>query len=124
MNDQLQAQVTQILSQIMVSVGEVKDFSMQQLPEIAQQYVQYGIVSSIFFSVICLVILIGSSVALRISIKKQACSGIDDWFALSVVSGLAISLSFPFLCTNIHNLILALTAPKVWFILQLKEMIS
>lgn len=43
MNDQLQAQLSQILAQIMVSVGEVKDFSVAQLPDIAQQYITYGI---------------------------------------------------------------------------------
>jgi hypothetical protein len=54
MNEQLQAQLSQVLAQIMVSVGEVKNFSVAQLPDIVQQYIQYGIYSSILYSAITL----------------------------------------------------------------------
>lgn len=48
MDDELQSQLPQILNQITTSVGEVKDFSVAQLPDIAQQYIFYGLWSSLF----------------------------------------------------------------------------
>ena len=39
MNDELQSQLAQILNQITTSISEAKDFSVSQLPDIAQQYI-------------------------------------------------------------------------------------
>lgn len=60
MNEELQKQLAQVISSIVTSVGEVKDFSVAQLPDIAQQYINYGIVSSAVWVVLCTIIAVVS----------------------------------------------------------------
>jgi hypothetical protein len=124
MNKELQSQISQIIAQIMVSVGEVKDFSMEQLPDIAQQYVTYGIWSSAFYSIISLLFVIAFAFAFNF-LFKIARRGNDDELYLLLVLPAGFSL-FPIiaLCHNIHQLILVLTAPKVWFLLEIKNLLQ
>jgi hypothetical protein len=125
MNDQLQAQLSRVLTQIMVSVGEVKDFSVAQLPDIVQQYIQYGIYSSIFYSVIAflvfIVCVIGSHKVLKYIKQKGRDNGISLFIAFFIAIGLISIVAF---IVNIHSLIMVLTAPKVWFILEIKNLLS
>jgi hypothetical protein len=122
MNAELQAQITQILSAITTSVGEVKDFSVSQLPDIAQQYINYGIVRS---SVWVALNIIGIIICSIISFKIYKGWNKEDETIVFIIPFVAIAVSsIIFFCHNLHDLILVLTAPKVWFILQLKDLIS
>jgi hypothetical protein len=128
MNEQLQAQITQILSQIMVSVGEVKDFSVAQLPDIAQQYITYGLWSNAFQAVFLgLVVIV--CIGLGWSIIKYSIKNEDNkdeeglFFAISIPGAFGIIAFFIFI-NKIHHLIMILTAPKVWFLLELKNLLS
>ena len=123
MNDQLQAQLSQVLAQIMVSVGEVKDFSVSNLPDIAQQYITYGIWKTGITSVILFIVSI-----LLIFIVK---SGVKDLrnneeigFPKVMFSAFGAVLSMCFFIDNLHSFILVMTAPKVWFILEVKNILS
>lgn len=122
MNDQLQAQISQILAQIMVSVGEVKDFSVQQLPDIAQQYINYGIWTSGIYSVISFIFLV-AFIILAYKCLKRARND-DDYIPLFILPFLLGVLSIVSFFHNLHNFILVMTAPKVWFILELKNLLS
>jgi ABC-type maltose transport system permease subunit len=124
MNDKLQAQITEILAQIMTSVGEVKDFSLSQLPDIAQQYITYGIWSTTFYLVFCVltvIVCIGLGYGIiRYSIKTE-----DDETAPFVMFPMFIGfIASIALLHNINQLILVLTAPKVWFLLEIKNLLS
>lgn len=124
MNEQLQAQITQILSQIMVSVGEVKDFSVAQLPDIAHQYITYGIWSNAFYAVFFgLVVIV--CMGLGWSIIKY-CIDKNDGEAFPAIVFLGFISIFAFLAffDKVHDLIMVLTAPKVWFLLELKNLLS
>jgi hypothetical protein len=121
MNEKLQAQISQILAQIMVSVGEVKDFSMSQLPDIAQQYLTYGLWSTVFYVAISLVVLIVSAIAWY-KIWKYVPHDSEDVLFLMIPSATGI-LSTAILFNNLHQLILILTAPKVWFLLEIKNIL-
>jgi len=125
MNEQLQAQLSQVLAQIMVSVGEVKDFSVAQLPDIVQQYIQYGIYSSIFYSAIAFLVfilcVIGSYKVYKYIVRKGEDDGNSFLFIPLISVGFISILEF---FDNIHSLILVLTAPKVWFILEIKKILS
>jgi hypothetical protein len=124
MNEQLQAQITQILSQIMVSVGEVKDFSVAQLPDIAQQYITYGLWSNVFHAVFSGLVFI-VCVGLGWSIVKFSVKTNDDEVMIFIMLPIAMGfVSFLILISKIHNLIMILTAPKVWFLLELKNLLS
>ena len=127
MNAQLQAQLSQIIAQIMLSVGEVKDFSIKELPDIAQQYITYGIWSSAIYTAIFAII---SIIALIFAYKiyRYAREGLDQdsvpiLATLSVVILIVILSASVGFATYLHNLILVLTAPKVWFILEIKNLL-
>lgn len=122
MNAELQAQITQILSAITTSVGEVKDFSVSQLPDIAQQYINYGIVMSSVWVALNAITLIVCLVITHKIYKRW--NGEDETIMLVIpfIAGFVGSICA--FCFNLHDLILVLTAPKVWFILQLKDLIS
>lgn len=125
MNNELQKQLAQILGAIMTSVGEVKDFSVSQLPDIAQQYINYGIVSSAVWFVLCVIGAVVSVKVLTFSVKKLNESynneGYIPFSVFSFIGTVGFSIGS---LVNLHNLILVLTAPKVWFILQIKELVS
>jgi hypothetical protein len=125
MNDELQKQLAQVISSIVTSVGEVKDFSVAQLPDIAQQYINYGIVSSAVWVVLCAIIAVISIKFLTLSFKKlNEPYDNDAYIPVAVFSFFGIILSTIFFFVNLHDLILVLTAPKVWFILQIKELLA
>lgn len=125
MNEELQKQLAQVISSIVTSVGEVKDFSVAQLPDIAQQYINYGIVNSAFWVVLCAIIAVVSIKILIFSVKKINESYKNDaYIPVTFFSFIGTAFSTMIFFVNLHNLILVLTAPKVWFILQIKELLA
>ena len=125
MNEELQKQLAQVISSIVTSVGEVKDFSVAQLPDIAQQYINYGIVSSAVWVVLCAIIAVVSIKILIFSVKKiNESYNNDSYFPVAFFSFFGSVLPTIVFFVNLHNLILVLTAPKVWFILQMKELLA
>ena len=125
MNDELQKQLAQVISSIATSVGEVKDFSVAQLPDIAQQYINYGIVSSSVRVVLCAIIAVVCIKFLMLSVKKMnEPYENEEYIPVAISSFLGTALSTIFFFSNLHDLILVLTAPKVWFILQMKELLA
>ena len=124
MNDQLQAQITTILAQIATSIGELKDYSVEQLPDIAQQYITYGIWINSIYAGISLVFLIICSIAVYKGLRNFA-KWSEDLIVICLGLGCGLGLISMFTFFNkLHNLILVTTAPKVWFILELKNLIS
>ena len=124
MDSQLQAQVTTILTQIATSVGELKDYSVEQLPDIAQQYITYGIWSSSIYLGTSIVSLIICSILLNKAIRN-----FNKWDAevVGALLGSSLAIGVISICTffdHLHKFILVTTAPKVWFILELKNLIS
>lgn len=122
MNEQLQAQLAQVLSAIMTSVGEVKDFSVAQLPDIAQQYITYGIWVSSFWVVVSVLAAIIFWVCVYTIFSKYGLYDDRNVIVLPFISFGVVSIIS--LLTNLHNLILVTTAPKVWFILEIKNLIN
>ena len=123
MNDQLQAQLAQIFAQIMTSVGEVKDFSLAELPDIAQQYINYGIWKTGITSALLLVLLIVSAFIITFGIKL--CRNSEEaGIPITMISFSVGLFSLIGFITSLHSFILAMTAPKVWFILEIKNLLS
>jgi hypothetical protein len=123
MNAQLQEQLSQILAQIMVSVGEVKDFSMKELPDIAQQYITYGIWTSAIYTAICAIIIIACLI-IGYKIHLYASEHGEEYYFGFFILMAPLIFSVMGLFDNLHSLILALTAPKIWFILEVKNLLS
>lgn len=106
----------------MTSVGEVKDFSVAQLPDIAQQYITYGIVINSVWVVANLITMV---VSLTITYKMfRRWNGNGEWIVYSFIPIAFALVSAATFVGNLHSLILVLTAPKVWFILEIKNLIS
>ena len=123
MNDQLQAQLTQILAQIVVSVGEVKDYSLTQLPDIAQQYITYGIWKTGIASAFLFILVIVSAFVIRFGIKL--CRQEEEAGILITMIPFTVGLfSLLGFIHNLHSFILVMTAPTVWFILEIKNLLS
>jgi hypothetical protein len=123
MNDQLQAQVSQILAEIMTSVGEVKDFSFAQLPDIAQQYISYGLWVNTFYAIGLVVFIIGLLVSIGFIVqlaKREHNSEILIFITFPIIF---LIFSVGGLGSKIHDLILIHNAPKVWFILEIKNLL-
>ena len=124
MNDQLQAQITTILAQIATSIGELKDYSVEQLPDIAQQYITYGIWINSIYAGISLVFSIICSIVAYKAFRNFGKWG-EEYSVLCAGFGCGVGIvSIATFFDKLHNLILVTTAPKVWFILELKNLIS
>ena len=124
MNDQLQAQVTTILKQFSDGISTVGDVVIKELPDIAQQYIVYGYyrgIFDIFTSLICLVaLIIAAFLIIRWAIRT-------DNVEASFFAFLPIFMMVPFLggfTESTKNLILNITAPKLWLLLEIKNLIS
>lgn len=126
MEDQLQNKLVEILSQIQQGVKQAGSFAMEQLPDIAQQYVLWGRVSN---TVTCLFILLFVVIFGTISYKVWS----KPWFdTYNDVAGScwAIRTIIPCFCV-ISVVILMKTidwmvwfAPKVWLLKELSILIK
>ena len=127
MNDELQSQLSQILNQITTSVGEVKDFSVAQLPDIAQQYIRYGLWSSAFGAIasgVAALVMLALCLHFYRGGSNTDFRYRDDWFMGVAFFGSFSIIPLMFVIGEVRNLILITTAPKVWFILEIKNLIS
>lgn len=137
MNKELQSQLVNILGQISTSVAEAKDFTVSQLPDVAQQYITYGIWRNSVGLLITLLIFIGFCIGLKLCIRTIVSLAKKDLplneneegiLVVSATGGVVFTLgciiSAFTLWGKLEIFILVITAPKVWFILELKNLIS
>lgn len=129
MNDELQAQVATILKQFSDGISTVGDVAMKELPDIAQQYVTYGFIKGILGVTISGAFLI-AMICTTIWAVKRILNTIDDYDGgaryipfIVVPLPLALFSSFEFY-SNVENLILNITAPKLWLLLEIKNLVS
>lgn len=130
MEKQLQLQLAEILKQIATTVSVVKDFSVAQLPDVAQQYIHYGFFTGILWVVITIAILVIAVIGIGSIVHEMP--EVDDvgpvvgeiaFFCMLVLFFICIG-SLISLYSAIQNLILNVTAPKVWLILELRKLIQ
>jgi hypothetical protein len=129
MNQQLQAQLAEILKQMLVAVNATKDFSMKELPDIALQYVWYGFWSNLLGMVISGAFIIALIFCFKRLLRWSVNNPNHD-LSGSEIPGLmfmAMGIIFTF-CDKFYpsaeSLILNITAPKVWLILEIKNLLS
>jgi hypothetical protein len=131
MNQQLQSQLAEILKQMLVAVNATKDFSMKELPDIALQYVRYGFWSNILGAVISGAFIIALIFCFKRLLRwtmeemdnnnEDAAAGIVGLFFTAILIFLAFTIKF---YPSVESLILNITAPKVWLILEIKNLLS
>lgn len=129
MNDELQKQLATILGQIASGVKAAGDFTLTQLPDVAQQYVAYGRAYTTISLVACAVII-----ALLLYLGRWAYKnpwkgefgeerGISN-VAVMCVSGLASFFMFCFFMKGLGIFIMVWFAPKVWLIREIAGLLK
>lgn len=124
MNEQLQVKLVEILSGIQSATKAAGDFAMEQLPDIAQQYVMYGRVSSLLFIALWLIttgLLVYLNFIFFRWMKKE-----DEWEAapLAVFSFGGALGSAILLVLSLQSAALVWFAPKVWLLKALASLIK
>lgn len=124
MNEQLQVKLVEILSQIQTAVKAAGDFTLEQLPDVVQQFVMYGRANYTFFISLAVILII---VSLFLIIKKAiygkqigAYASWSDNRVASIISGISIGfVGFCMLFVNIGNFFMVWFAPKIWLIKEI-----
>ena len=112
MNDELKNKSVEILTQIQQAV----EVAGNQIPEIARQYVVYGMVMNwamaLLFSVVIML--------LYRKIRLMNSNGSTDSLPFMIFS----ALSFIPLCVYLESALLVTLAPKVWLIKEIADLIK
>lgn len=129
MKEELQLKLVEILTQIQNAVSAGTSFAMEQLPDIAQQYVLYARVESTFYSLVWMIISILSAYygykawaspwmkeGYHSEIIADSCDFLRGF--LPFISALAFIISI--LCFNF----LVWFAPKVWLLKEIAKLIK
>lgn len=127
MKEQLQTKLVEIISQIQVAVGKASDFAMDQIPDIAYQYIKFKTVWYISEMFIAVVILVGAIYCFKYF--KRLYLEADCWdnsgYGMSVCTSIAVGfLATGTIVCNIHELLMIYIAPKVWLITQLANLVG
>jgi hypothetical protein len=135
MNEQLQSQLANILGMIADGVQATGDFAKEQLPDVVQQFILYGRISSTVWMLATIAAACGSLyVALKFGyLNKGAVYGKGDYYSpgtwhtnreVAAVIGTIASLIFiPVAILRIQLAALVWFAPKVWLIKELAGML-
>ena len=121
MKDELQLKMVEILTAIQSAVGKSADFAMEQLPDIAQQYVLYGRVWSTIAVLVSLAFLVTAVwAALRFGYLSKKTDYDGDWtegrgFAAALGTVAAALAAYIFLY-ELRGAALVWLAPKVWLL--------
>lgn len=134
MEKELQSKLVEILSAIQAATGKAADFTMAQLPDIAQQYVIWGrAIHTSGFIVSFLALLASLFVAMRFGFLDRAAvvrEGYDkgDWLPsrmLACAAGCFGCLVFALaLAANFGQFAMVWFAPKVWLLKELAQLVN
>ena len=124
MNDQLQSQLAEILKQMSVAITATKDISLRELPDIARQYIAYGFFTNLLSVIISGAFIIALIVAGVMLDKYIQRTEDEEAFSGFIPLGFIGFLSILIFGWKLNNLILNITAPKVWLILEIKNILS
>ena len=119
MKDELQSKLVEVLTSIQNASAQAADFTMEQLPDIAQSYVTFGIVSSSLWAALGLIVF----AAAWYGIVKAEQEGCHDGF-LYVLGGMLSLLPLAVGLTQLQSAILAWYAPKVWLLKEIASMVG
>lgn len=120
-SEQFSDKLLEIITSIQTAVGKAADFTFEQLPDIAQQYVAFGRAYSITVLVVSLIFMgffwyLGNMINKRCQGTHESDSG---W--VMVFPGMLPLLVF---LLNLKETILVWFAPKVWLIQEIANLIG
>lgn len=129
MNEQLQSKLAEILTAIQNAAKPAGDFALEQLPDIAQQYLLYGRVSSLIALALFLGMAVGAAYAaqafMRRAIEAPRLSGVELAYGIGCVTAAAASvLTAIIFVSSISGALLVWFAPKVWLLKELASLLK
>lgn len=124
MKEELQSKLVEILTSIQGAVGKASDFAMDQIPDVALQYVLYGRISATVEAVVWFILFV-LIVYASIKLTKKAWEedpGTGGFFAFI---GTGFSL-FTLIATvsQLQSTLLVWLAPKVWLLKEIARMVK
>lgn len=123
MNEELQNKLVEILTGIQEGVRASSTFVLEQLPDVAQQYLLYGrLVESVYILVFCVFLPFLALKAWKIGHTIEEEEPREFVCGLSVLAG-----TFSFVIgfsSGIKEFILVFFAPKVWLLTELAKLIK
>lgn len=128
--NQLAIKATEILTQVQEAVKTGAHFTMEQLPDIAQQYVAFGRVMSVvamfFFVVAAVIMYTGITFTLKEANKSdtEAREGLMFVAVFVVIVAAIYALVYTSCSCGLKSDIMVWVAPKVWLIKELAEMVK
>jgi uncharacterized membrane protein len=123
MNETLQNKLVAILNAIQSSIQTTGTFILEQLPDIALQYLAFGRVATILWVLVGIFILVAGFILTSRSVK-QIKDSVDRGAATLFGGGITLVCGVPFILYNLNNMLLVWFAPKVWLLLELKNFIK
>jgi hypothetical protein len=127
MENDLKAKLAEILTDIADNVGQLKDFAVEQLPDVAQQYIVYGrVLETAVFLIVCTL----NIVMIKICIwgAKQIRTKGDNSGPLEVMSLILGGFASLFLITvlfcQIKPFLMVWLAPKIYLIQGISSLIK
>lgn len=129
MKDELQTKLTEILTTIQANVSKGTDFALEQLPDIAQQYLFYGKVWEIIAVLAMLAINVPIILAtLKFGYLSKRGNEFGDWsegrVAVVIIGTVASLFSASIFLMALHELVFIQFAPKVWLIKEVTELLK
>lgn len=134
MERELQLQLANVLKIIVDNVSAATDFSLSQLPDIAQEYIAYGFWSGLLGVIIpgaIVFFLIAAWISFGVYLHKidyvtsyNTMDAEGAAFILFLFSILVIIGCFFLLWGHVNELILNISAPKMWFLIKIKDLLS
>jgi len=123
MKDELSNKLVEVIGVIQNGVGKASDFAVEQLPDIAQQYIVYGRVYETTIFVLFILAFIVLCVVVWVAIENEPKLG-EAVIPLTLFPGFAAMMCLVFAYFNIANLMMVWFAPKIYLIKGLAGLIK
>lgn len=111
--------LNKFLEQMGEMLKEAKDFSLEQLPIVAKEILQYNLAVDLSWLAFALVLLIATIVIHRkinAFVKDYGSRGMDDWGGLYAIPGLLSIIVFIIVCNEGHDALKIWLAPRVYLL--------
>lgn len=124
-SSQFEGKVVEILTSMQTAVGHAADFTMTQLPDIAQSYLMFGRAKETLI-ILFLIMIMGTSLFLLkkgLSIKSDTYEEENKKVTCFVTSAVLCICVLPFFFMRIEKFLMVWFAPKVWLLIEIAGII-
>ena len=127
MENDLKAKLAEILTGIADNVGQLKDFAVEQLPDVAQQYIVYGrVLETTVFLIVCALNIVMIKICIwgakQIRIKGHGNEPLE--IISLVLGGFASLFLITILLCQIKPFFMVWFAPKIYLIQGISSLIK